>query len=274
MDSNTVLCGEKEKKCFLPFLGRNPTILLDYGYMQSYLLDKSWCVFKEGMAMRRRFSLRPVGSFIYALIAAVFGVPVLLSYFVDSDSLRAFRFVFVQWTLILGAFALLLGALNVFSVHVQRIRRRQGIGYSLILITAMLVVIVLGLGTGPGSELMSWIFQYTIFPLQATIFSLLAFFVVTAAYRAFRVRSWETALFMVIGLIVLLGQIPIGVLLEKWLPVPRAAVLWDQFTLAKSWLMAVPGMAGVRGIILGVALGTVVTGLRLLLGMDRPYSDR
>ena len=106
--------------------------------------------------MRRRFSLRPVGSFIYALIAAVFGVPVLLSYFVDSDSLRAFRFVFVQWTLILGAFALLLGALNVFSVHVQRIRRRQGIGYSLILITAMLVVIVLVAElVGPVNELLN-----------------------------------------------------------------------------------------------------------------------
>jgi len=65
-----------------------------------------------------------------------------------------------------------------------------------------------------------------------------------------------------VGVIVLLGQVPIG------------AYLWDRLPMIKAWILEVPTTAGARGIILGVALGTVATGLRVLLGIDRPYSER
>jgi hypothetical protein len=89
----------------------------------------------------------------------------------------------------------------------------------------------------------------------------LAFFVVTAAYRAFRVKSFETGLFVIFGILVLLGQVPVG------------AMLWDQLPVIRDWVLDVPALAGARGILLGVALGTVATGLRVLLGLDRPYVD-
>jgi hypothetical protein len=100
-----------------------------------------------------------------------------------------------------------------------------------------------------------------LFPLEATLFSLLAFFVIAAAYRAFRVKSFETGLFVVFGILVLLGQVPVG------------AMLWDQLPVIKDWVLDVPALAGARGILLGVALGTAATGLRVLLGLDRPYVD-
>jgi hypothetical protein len=110
---------------------------------------------------------------------------------------------------------------------------------------------------------MQTIFESILFPLEATLFSLLAFFVITAAFRVFRVKNFETGLFVIFGLIVLLGQVPVG------------AEVWPQFPIIKNWVLEVPALAGARGILLGVALGAIATGMRVLLGIDRPYaSDR
>jgi hypothetical protein len=112
---------------------------------------------------------------------------------------------------------------------------------------------------GAASAQMQQVFEVVLFPLEATLFSLMAFFVITAAYRTFRVRSFDTALFVTFGILVLLGQVPIGVR------------LWDQLPVIKDWVLDVPALAGARGILLGVVLGTMATGLRVLLGIDRPY---
>ena len=82
---------------------------------------------------------------------------------------------------------------------------------------------------------------------------------VTAAYRLFRLRNLESALMLIVAVVVLIGQVSVGLL-------PVVPEL-------KNWILAVPAMAGVRGILLGVALGAVLTAIRLLLGVERPYSD-
>lgn len=192
------------------------------------------------------------------VIAIVVGLSVLLDFFIQNELVGFLKFVFVRWAIIVTGFAIILGFFNVLIVHLDKILRfKQGWFYSIFLVLTMVIVLFLGLIEGPQGLLTSRIFQYIIFPLQATIFSLLAFFVASAAYRAFRVRSWESALLAIIGIIVLLGQIP----------------LWEQLTSSKEWILGVLGMAGARGILLGVALGTVATGLRILLSIDRPYSE-
>ncbi|MFB0535806.1 MAG: hypothetical protein ACETWR_12590 [Anaerolineae bacterium] len=191
-------------------------------------------------------------------IAISVGLFVLLDFFVQNAFIGVLKFVFVRWAIIVAAFALILGFFNVLIVHLNKILRfKQGWFYSIFLVLTMMVVLLLGLIEGPQGSLTSRIFQYVLFPLQATIFSLLAFFVASAAYRAFRLRSWESALLVMTGVIVLLGQVP----------------LWEALTVAKERILEVPSMAGARGILLGVALGTVATGLRVLLGIDRPYSE-
>lgn len=191
-------------------------------------------------------------------IAISVGLFVLLDFFVQNAFIGLVKFVFVRWAIIVTAFAMVLGFFNVLIVHLNKILQfKQGWFYSIFLILAMMIVLILGLIEGPQGSLTSRIFQYVLFPLQATIFSLLAFFVASAAYRAFRLRSWESALLVITGIIVLLGQIP----------------LWGALTTFKEWILGVPSMAGARGILLGVALGTVATGLRVLLGIDRPYSE-
>ncbi|NLD72729.1 MAG: hypothetical protein GX649_08430, partial [Chloroflexi bacterium] len=107
---------------------------------------------------------------------------------------------------------------------------------------------------------LGWLFRHIYYPLEATLGALLAFFVIGAAYRAFRIRSVEAAILLASTLLTLVVQLPvIGTL------VPYLAAL-------RVWLYAVPVTAGVRGILLGVALGTILTSLRVLLAVDIPYA--
>jgi hypothetical protein len=105
----------------------------------------------------------------------------------------------------------------------------------------------------------NWIFRYIQAPIQAAFSALLVFFLITAAYRMLRIRSVESAVMLAVVLLVLAGQVTIGLL----------PVLPE----VKDWIVSVPAMAGVRGILLGVALGAILTGIRLLLGVERPYAD-
>jgi hypothetical protein len=124
------------------------------------------------------------------------------------------------------------------------------------LISAALVGVI-GFLAGLPSPEMTWIFENVYSPVQSALFALLAFFLATAAYRALRARNIETLLMVAAALIVFIGQTP---LLNMW-------------SDAKDWILRVPAEAGVRGILMGVALGTIATGLRLLVGLDRPYSE-
>jgi len=191
------------------------------------------------------------------------GLLVLADFFISADSIDALGLYLVRTASVVAAFALVLGMVNVLTVHLGKLYgREKGWGYSMVLLGALFFTLAVGFLTGgPTSAWVQGLFETVLFPLEATLFSLLAFFVVTAAYRAFRVKSFETGLFVVFGILVLLGQVPVG------------AMLWDQLPVIRDWVLDVPALAGARGILLGVALGTVATGLRVLLGLDRPYVD-
>lgn len=192
-------------------------------------------------------------------VAIAVGIVTLLSFFFDLPLLDALGGTFIEWTIILTAFALLVGLGNLILVHTSRIFRRHesGAGYSGIVLITAAIVLVIGLLFGLNDNPMTWIFNYVYEPLQSGFFALAAFFLATAAYRALRARNLETTLMLLAALIVFLGQTPI------------IGVLSD----AKEWVLRVPSEAGVRGILLGVALGTLATALRLLVGLDRPYSE-
>jgi hypothetical protein len=199
-------------------------------------------------------------------IAIAVSVFVLASVFLDIPLLDAIGTYFVDIAVIIAAFALFLGLLNVLRVHARKIRERQsGSMYSFVLLASLLIVLAIGLPpfpnqpSGPAQPAVQWIFEYIQAPIQATLSALLVFFIVMAAYRLFRMRNLESIVIVVVALIVLVGQVTVGL-------VPILPGLRD-------WILDVPAMAGVRGILLGVALGALLTGIRLLLGAERPYSD-
>ncbi len=207
--------------------------------------------------MRRQFfELIPV------ICAIAFGFLVLLGQFLEVDVIKGISGVLVRWAQLIAAFAMLLGLWNVLSVHVQRVARRERNAWSsFVIVFFALIVFIIVLPSGGSSAESSWVFRWLYQPVEASFLALLVFFIATAAYRSLRVRSWETGLFVAAALVVLIGAAPIANLISPLLPA------------AKEWVLTVPVLAGVRGILLGVALGVIATGLRLLTGIDRPYSE-
>jgi hypothetical protein len=199
-------------------------------------------------------------------VAIAVGLFVLGGLFSSIRLLDDITSYLIETAVIVAVFALFLGLVNVLRVHARKLRDgHPDRFYSFALIAAMLFVLVLGLPiipgrpAGPSQPAMQWIFQYIQAPIQATLSALIAIFVAMAACRLLRLRNVESALMLVVALLVLVGQVSVGLL----------PVMTDM----KEWLLDVPVLAGARGILLGVALGAVLTGIRLLLGAERPYSD-
>jgi hypothetical protein len=199
---------------------------------------------------------------ISVAVAIATGLVVLVQQFFSNPYLDPIGNFLVASATYLVGFALLLALLNLLSVHFQRVAQRSANAWSsaVILITATGVFVTV-LPSGGASAASAWIFRFVYQPLEASFLALLVFFSASAAYRALRVRSWENALLVISALVVLIGAAPISRAVTSFLPE------------AKEWLLNVPTVAGVRGILLGVALGVIATGLRLLTGIDRPYSE-
>jgi hypothetical protein len=199
-------------------------------------------------------------------IAIAVGLLVLVAVFGSIPLVDAVAVYLIDAAVIVAAFAFFLGLLNVLRVHGRKIREGGADSlYSFVLLVALLVVLALGLPplgdqpSGPSQPAVQWIFQNIQLPVQAALSALLVFLMITAGYRLVSHRNLESAVMLLVALLVLVGQVAAGL-------VP---VLVD----VKDWILDVPTLAGVRGILLGVALGAVLTGIRLLLGVERPYSD-
>jgi hypothetical protein len=112
---------------------------------------------------------------------------------------------------------------------------------------------------GPEGRAFKWLYDHVFAPCNATMFALLAFFIASAAFRAFRARNVEAALLLGAAILVMLGRVPIGRLVS------------ESFPYIADWLVDVPNNAGRRAIMMGAALGAVATGLRVILGLERSH---
>ncbi len=120
------------------------------------------------------------------------------------------------------------------------------------------------------NKVLSWLFNYVQIPMDSTIFSLLAFFIASAAFRSFRARDITSTLLLGAAVIVMLGRAPI----TAWL----WTKMWGAFGLElpslgdiTEWIMQYPNTAAKRAIYFGVALAALGQSLRILAGVERPY---
>lgn len=115
-----------------------------------------------------------------------------------------------------------------------------------------------------------WVF-YTFFtPLSATMFALLAFFVASASYRAFKIRNAEATVLLVSGILIMLGRVPLGAYLTAWTQnIPWLS--WFHLPVIQEWLYQYPNAAGARAIMIGIGLGIVGTSLRVILGIEKSF---
>jgi hypothetical protein len=198
--------------------------------------------------------------------AIVVGLVVLLSYFVELDLLASIRGLLLNWAMILAAVALLVGVANLFSVHWRKITSARPEGfYSGVLLLSLVATIVIAGYFGPTAPWSLWIFNHIQVPIESSLMAVLAVTLAFASARLLHRRlNWFSLIFVTTALIVLLGTAP---LLGVEIP-----GLHGQQGL-RSFIARIPAVAGARGLLLGVALGTVATGLRVLIGADRPYGS-
>lgn len=199
-------------------------------------------------------------SLSVAIVIAI-GLIVLLGYFIEVPVLITMQTIFLRWGAILASVALIVGVFNLFGVHFRKINSSQkGSLYSLILILALVATVLIGGFLGPTSEWSMWIFNNIQLPVESSLMAVLAVVLVFAGARLLGRRfSAFSLIFIFTVLLMLIGNISLNI------------IDLSIFSDLKAWFERVPATAGVRGILLGVALGTIATGFRLLLGADRPY---
>lgn len=200
-----------------------------------------------------------LGAPLSTAVAIGFGLLVLLGIFIPD--LVDLRNRILTWAMLLAAMALLLGLLNLFQVHYQRIRAKEKSVYSLVLIVAMVVTFALTLLQGSDSASAEWVFNYIVVPIETSLMAVLAISLTLAAARTFQHRTdLMNLVFIGTLLVLLLGA---GPLFGMELP---------YFTRVLSpYINNVLALGAMRGLLMGVALGTITTGVRVLIGADRPY---
>ena len=198
---------------------------------------------------------------IAAGVAIAAGLLVLFGYFIPAEVLLQIRLVLVQWAIIMAAVAILVGVLNLLGVHWHKIRTRQkGMAYSILLIFSLFITTVLGIAGGTNNSVLSFVLDAIIIPAEAALMALLAVTLIYASARLLRRRADAMSfIFLGIAIVILLVSAPL-----PFGKIPGAEVV--------EWFITqFFAVAGARGILIGVALGALTTGLRVLFGVDRPY---
>jgi hypothetical protein len=173
----------------------------------------------------------------------------------------------IRLVAVIGAVAVFVGVLNLIAVHMGRfLRSEHGWPYSLITLVVSLAVVVLRLldradiwpGDLKGEQMSVRVFEAVQVTLESALAALALFFLVYAAYRLMRrqVTVWYIV-FSAALIVVLLG----------WIPLKATETLGD----VRDWIVRVPVSAGARGILIGVGLGTITAGVRVLVGQDRSF---
>jgi len=204
--------------------------------------------------MRTRIPLALAAGMVVLMVLAFFSPKLKATY---ESPINNGLFIFM-------AFAVVPAIVSLIRLHVARIRRKHPDSiYSGIALSALFATLFCGLiidkhaFNGPSFR---WIVTFIFEPLQQAVFAFLAFFIVSAAYRAFRARTLEATLLLFAAVIVMIGN--------AILPLPGPS------GPAELWLLTVPSMAVQRGIILGVALGIIAQSVRILLGLERGFVGR
>ena len=208
------------------------------------------------------------------ILCFVFGVVMLLTQFSPHAFSQGVYKEVLNWARIITPFALIFSTITLLQTHITRIRRKtEHWQYSFIVFVGIAIMVIIGIPYGPQHPWFEWLFNNVQLPMDATMFSLLAFFIASAAYRAFRARNVEASLLLITAVIVMLGNVPVGDLIWNSLVslTPWGENLADGSSWMKQWILDNPNLSARRGIILGVSLGVISQSIRIILGIERSY---
>lgn len=220
------------------------------------------------------------------LITFTVGIILIISEFIPHKPFGQLSGELEIWFLIISGFAILLGQLSLFKVNILKIKYKQrDWQFYTITLISFIIMVTLGFlwGTGKsagtlghgeiisnalGNKPFDYLFHNVYQHLQATMFSLLAFFIASAAYRAFIGRTVESNLLLASAVLVMLGNTTLGSLLTSWLP---ESLNFLHLPKISEFIMTFPTTAGQRAIMIGAGLGIIGSSLRIILGIERSY---
>ena len=198
-----------------------------------------------------------------AAIAMASGLIILLGYFYPLEMLTQLRIMLTDWAVIIAAMAVLVGVANLIFVHMEKIRKREKNSiYGVLLIAALLVTLAAGIFgelLGIGNSFMNFAMDAIIVPVEGALMAILAVTLVYASIRLLRRRAdVMTVIFLLVAVVFLIAI----------MPTPFGPIPGDWLILQFAGMFS---RGGARGLLIGIALGTLLTSLRVLFGIDRPY---
>lgn len=166
-----------------------------------------------------------------------------------------------NWGIVLTAFTLAFGAVNLFIFHGRHISRRTKgqWPFSLWMLIVIVIFIAIGVSSGVSSSQYTWLYNASYFALSATVYSSLGFYMTSGIYRALRAKNIESGLLLIVGIIALARNAP--AVASAFPPI----IPWE------AWLSAVPTTSAQRGIMIGAALGALALGIRTMIGRETGF---
>lgn len=189
---------------------------------------------------------------LFLLITYFFNLP---TWIIDAGALIP------RFCVVIVAVAVGVGSITLLSYHLSVIRKREPGRwvYSLVMLGTLSLFVIVGLGMGVTHPAFTWIYNNLLVPCSTTTYAMWCFFIASACFRVLRIRTKESLVLLVSGILVMLSNAALGEL------------IWVNFPLIGSWIQTVPMMAVFRGLTIGVGLGLILLGIRVLLGREKGY---
>lgn len=206
------------------------------------------------------------GKLFATVIAISVGLFILVGTLLPFQILVPVRLELLHWAVIISSAAVLVGIANLLGVHLQKVRRREKNSlHSAVLILSMSFTLIVGVLFKPNGVWMQMIFEGVIFPVEASLMALLTVTLIYASVRLLRRRTDIMS-------IVFIGAAALTIFASVSLPfIGEIPLLGD---VIRPWLTSTLAAGGARGLLLGVALGALTTGLRVLFAFDRPFGGK
>ncbi|MEM3714258.1 MAG: hypothetical protein QXF82_04845 [Nitrososphaeria archaeon] len=194
---------------------------------------------------------------VFALIA-ILGLWLFVDYSVVDPTVQSITSDVLKWATLLGGFMLIYGGLEALRYHTKVVYKKQSNWYwSAYFVVIVLVYVVSGLIQGSRGAIPQWLFNNMLDPASATMYSILAFYIISALYRTLRMRSIELTILSLVTILVVAANDPI---ITVYIP---------QLTAVRDWFISVPNVGANRGFLIGAAIGAIFLGVRVFLGREK-----
>lgn len=193
------------------------------------------------------------------LLCFVLGILTMVQYFIPHPISQSFYHLTLSWFQGIIALSIIMGLASLIRRHALQVKRGRNVVYSTTTLLSLGLMMTLGLFfSREKGSLFQTLYENIFVPLDATMFSLLSFYMASAAYRAFRARTMEATLLLLAAFILIFGMTPFANYIKGF----------PEFT---QWILNVPNLAQKRGILIGVGLGSSATALKIIFGIERNW---